>query len=71
MAAQVMANELGFDLLRVDLSAVMSKWVGETAQNLQKILSSKRSRQRFCFLTKQIRYSENELMKSKARMIVM
>jgi len=39
MAAQVMAAELGLDLYRVDLSAVISKWVGETSQNLQKILA--------------------------------
>jgi SpoVK/Ycf46/Vps4 family AAA+-type ATPase len=44
MAAQVIAAELGLDLLRVDLSAVVSKWVGETAQHLQKILSARSSR---------------------------
>lgn len=41
MAAQVIAGELGLDLLAVDLSAVISKWVGETAQNLQELLSSR------------------------------
>lgn len=49
MAAQVLANELGFDLLRVDLSAVVSKWVGETTQHLQRILSSKISHQSVLF----------------------
>jgi hypothetical protein len=44
MAAQVIAAELGLDLLRVDLSRVVSKWVGETAQHLQKVLSSVSSR---------------------------
>jgi adenylate kinase family enzyme len=39
MAAQVMAATLGFDLFRVDLSGVVSKWVGETSQNFEKILS--------------------------------
>ncbi|GAB6192455.1 ATP-binding protein [Desulfocastanea catecholica] len=43
MAAQVIAADLGLDLLAVDLSAVVSKWVGETAQHLQKILSSRAS----------------------------
>lgn len=38
MAAQVLANSLGIDLYRVDLSAVVSKYVGETSQNLTKIL---------------------------------
>jgi hypothetical protein len=49
MAAQVIAAELGLDLLRVDLSAVVSKWVGETAENLQKILSSKMSQRAVLF----------------------
>jgi len=39
MAAQVVAGELGYDLLRIDLSAVVSKYVGETSQNLERILS--------------------------------
>ena len=39
MAAQVIAAELGLDLFRIDLSAVVSKYVGETAQNLEQILS--------------------------------
>ena len=41
MAAQVIAADLGLDLLAVDLSAVVSKWVGETAQHLQELLSSR------------------------------
>jgi SpoVK/Ycf46/Vps4 family AAA+-type ATPase len=34
MAAQVLARELGLDLFRVDLSRVMSKYIGETEKNL-------------------------------------
>ena len=34
MAAQIIARELGVPLLRVDLGAVSSKYVGETAKNL-------------------------------------
>lgn len=49
MAAQVIAAELGLDLLRIDLSAVISKWVGETAQHLQKVLSSKVARRAVLF----------------------
>ncbi len=37
MAAQVMANELQMDLYRVDLSQVSSKYIGETAKNLERI----------------------------------
>jgi AAA+ superfamily predicted ATPase len=39
MAAQVIAGALGYDLRRIDLSAVVSKYVGETSQNLERILS--------------------------------
>ncbi len=38
MAAQVIAAQLGLDLYRVDLSALVSKWVGETSQNLERLL---------------------------------
>ena len=44
MSAQVIANHLGLELLRIDLSQILSKWVGETAQHLQKVLSSAASR---------------------------
>lgn len=39
MAAQVIAAELGLDLFRIDLAAVVSKYVGETSRNLERILS--------------------------------
>lgn len=37
MAASVVASELGLELVRIDLSAVMSKYVGETEKNLARI----------------------------------
>jgi AAA+ superfamily predicted ATPase len=37
MAAEVIANELGLPLYRVDLSAVVSKYIGETEKNLAQI----------------------------------
>jgi ATPase family associated with various cellular activities (AAA) len=39
MAAQVIAASLNHDLFRIDLSSVVSKYVGETSQNLERILS--------------------------------
>jgi SpoVK/Ycf46/Vps4 family AAA+-type ATPase len=39
MAAQVIAARLGHDLFRIDLSSVVSKYVGETAKNLEQILT--------------------------------
>jgi len=37
MTAQVLAKDLGLDLYRVDLSRVMSKYIGETEKNLSKL----------------------------------
>ena len=39
MAAQVVAGQLGRDLVRVDLSRVVSKYVGESSQRVQEILT--------------------------------
>lgn len=40
MAAEVLARELGLDLYRIDLSAVVSKYVGETEKNLRRIFDA-------------------------------
>jgi SpoVK/Ycf46/Vps4 family AAA+-type ATPase len=40
MAAEVMAGTLGLDLFRVDLSSVVSRWVGETEKNLREIFDA-------------------------------
>jgi ATPase family associated with various cellular activities (AAA) len=37
MAASVISSELGIDVFRIDLSAVSSKWVGETEKHLARI----------------------------------
>lgn len=37
MTAQVIANELKLELYKIDLSQVISKYIGETEKNLQKI----------------------------------
>ncbi len=39
MAAQVIAANLGLDLYRIDLSAVVSKYVGEISKNIERVLS--------------------------------
>jgi hypothetical protein len=39
LAAQIIANQLGIDLYRIDLSTVVSKFVGETEKNLERIFS--------------------------------
>jgi ATP-dependent 26S proteasome regulatory subunit len=37
MAAEIIANELGLDLYKIDLSTVVSKYIGETEKNLDRI----------------------------------
>jgi SpoVK/Ycf46/Vps4 family AAA+-type ATPase len=40
MAAEVLASELNLDLYRIDLSAVVSKYIGETEKNLSRIFDA-------------------------------
>jgi len=40
MAAEVIANALKLDLYRIDLSAVVSKYIGETEKNLRKLFDT-------------------------------
>jgi len=40
MAAEVIANELRMNLYRIDLSAVVSKYIGETEKNLRKLFDA-------------------------------
>lgn len=39
-AAEVIAHDLGVDMYRVDLSALVSKYIGETEKNLEEIFSA-------------------------------
>jgi hypothetical protein len=40
LAAEVVANELDLDLYRIDLSAIVSKFIGETEKNLKKVFDA-------------------------------
>ncbi|RKH69613.1 ATP-binding protein [Corallococcus interemptor] len=40
MAAEVLARELGLDLFRIDLSQVVSKYIGETEKNLRRVFEA-------------------------------
>jgi ATPase family associated with various cellular activities (AAA) len=40
MAAEVLAGELALDLYRIDLSAVVSKYIGETEKNLKRVFDA-------------------------------
>ena len=40
MAAQVLARSLGMELYRIDLAAVVSKYIGETEKNLRRVFDA-------------------------------
>jgi hypothetical protein len=40
LAAEVLAHELDLDLYRIDLSAVVSKYIGETEKNLRRVFDA-------------------------------
>ncbi len=40
LGAEVIAAELGLDLYRIDLAAVVSKYIGETEKNLERLFSA-------------------------------
>ncbi|HLJ26201.1 MAG TPA: ATP-binding protein [Candidatus Angelobacter sp.] len=40
MAAEALASELNLDLYRIDLSSVVSKYIGETEKNLRKVFDA-------------------------------
>lgn len=43
MAVQVIANELGLDLYRIDLSQIVSKYIGETEKNISELFRRARN----------------------------
>jgi SpoVK/Ycf46/Vps4 family AAA+-type ATPase len=43
MSAQIIAAELGLDLYKIDLSTIISKYIGETEKNLERIFTEAES----------------------------
>ncbi len=43
MAAEILAGELGLDLYKIDLSSMVSKYIGETEKNLERIFTEAES----------------------------
>lgn len=43
MAAEIIANELGLDLYKIDLAGVVSKYIGETEKNLDRVFRAAES----------------------------
>lgn len=50
MAAGVIARELGLDLFKVDLSGIVSKYIGETEKNLDRVFRAARCSNAIVFL---------------------
>lgn len=44
LAAHVVADELGLELMQIDLSAIVDKYIGETEKNLEKVFRAAESR---------------------------
>ncbi len=44
LAAEMLAKELGRDLYRVDLSKIVSRYIGETEKNLRRVFATAESR---------------------------
>ncbi|WP_135534614.1 ATP-binding protein [Halostella pelagica] len=40
MAAEILANDVGMDIYKIDLSSVVSKYIGETEENLEQIFQA-------------------------------
>jgi SpoVK/Ycf46/Vps4 family AAA+-type ATPase len=43
LAASILAGDLGLDLYRIDLAAIVSKYIGETEQNLSRVFAEAES----------------------------
>jgi ATPase family associated with various cellular activities (AAA)/Winged helix domain, variant len=50
MAAGIIARELGFDLYKIELSGVISKYIGETEKNLERIFAAVRAANAMLFV---------------------
>ena len=40
LAAEVIAGDLGLELVKIDLSTVVSKYIGETEKNLEEVFDA-------------------------------
>jgi SpoVK/Ycf46/Vps4 family AAA+-type ATPase len=52
MSAEIIAGELGLDLYKIDLSGVISKYIGETEKNLARIFSEAETSNAILFFNK-------------------
>ncbi len=61
MAAEVIAAELGLDLYKIDLSTIVSKYIGETEKNLERIFREAAEQQRHPLLRRGRRHLRQAL----------
>ena len=62
MAAQALATDMKTELYQVDLSSVVSKYIGETEKNLSKVFKQLRQKMRYFYSTKPMLFSANAPM---------
>ena len=62
LTANVLGNETGKEVYKIDLAMVVSKYIGETEKNLELLFARARIRTGFCFLMKPMQYSERGLL---------
>jgi len=54
MAAEVVGNALKLDWYRIDLVGVLSKWMGETERNLERLFDACVTAKRHCSSTRMV-----------------
>ena len=59
MSSEVIANELGLDLYKIDIPQVISKYIGETEKNLKSIFAEARNSNAILFLMRPMLFSAN------------
>ena len=57
LAVEFLARELKVTLYRIDLRAVVSKYIGEPEKNLRRLVGKAEIQVRFCSLTRRTRFS--------------
>jgi AAA+ superfamily predicted ATPase len=59
LAVQLLGKTLGVDVFRIDLSMMVSKYIGETEKNLAFLFDRAKGKTGVYFLMKPMRYLEN------------
>ena len=62
LAAEILAKEFKKELHPIDLSGIVSKYIGETEKNLTSVFKKAEDKDWIFFLMKQMRYLRKERM---------